>query len=544
MEQSSDQLEGAHQACHPPNDDITDEASRPEEKFSLGRQGTLIFIALAILTLMVALDSTSISVALPIISSDLGGTTVEGYWSGTSFLLSSTVFQPTFASLSNIFGRKALTSVALAFFLTGTVVAAVCHNVTELLIGRSIQGVGGGGLIALSEIIMTDLAPLRLRGLYFGYLGAAWSIGSVTGPLLGGGFAQNVSWRWIFYINLPLIGIAAGLIFLFLKLVLPREGFMQKLRRIDYCGTILLVSALTSTLIPLTWGGIEHPWSSWKTSAPLTLGLAGLATFGWYEYYVAKDPMIPKSVFRDRTNSVMYICTTILGLLLWCLLYYLPLYYEAVQGYNPILSSVALFPETFTIGPITTMTALIVTKTGRYRWAIWSGWIITVLGLGLLCLLQVDSTIPQWIFLNIVPGLGLGLLVTSMAYAIQASTSAEDLPMAVAMFSFFRGIGQTLGIAIGEAVFQNRMKVNLNKYLIPQHSIELYSKSAISAVQAIRMIANPKTREFVRHAYTDSLRDVWIVCCAIAAVALLLSLFVKSHDINKKQETAQRLRKC
>ncbi|CAI7606744.1 unnamed protein product [Penicillium glandicola] len=519
----------------------TNEISPTEEKFSLGRRGTLIFVALAILTLMVALDGTSISVALPIISNNLGGTTIEAYWSGTSFLLSSTVFQPTFASLSNIFGRKALTFIALGIFLAGTVISAVCRNFRELLIGRSIQGVGGGGLISLSEIIMTDLAPLRLRGLYFAYLGAAWSIGSVTGPLLGGGFAQNVSWRWIFYINLPLIAIAAVLILLFLKLITPDDGFAEKLRQIDYWGTMLLVSSLTSILIPLTWGGIEYPWSSWRTVVPLVIGLAVFAVFVWYECFVANHPMMPKSVFQSRTTSVMYICTIILGLIMWCLLYYLPLYYEAVQGYNPILSSVALFPETFTIGPITTATAVVVAKTGRYRWAIWTGWMITVLGLGLLCLLEVDSSIPQWVCLNIVPGLGLGLLVTSMACAIQASTPAEHLPMAVAMFSFFRGIGQTLGIATGEAIFQNRMTANLGKYQIPQSSIELYSKSALSAVEAIKK-STAEIRIPLRHAYTDSLRDVWIFCCAFAAVAFLLGFFVESHDLDKQHESSQKLR--
>ncbi|CAG8051214.1 unnamed protein product [Penicillium olsonii] len=513
-----------------------------EEIFTLGRRGTIIFVALAVLTLMVALDGTSISLALPAMSSELGGTTIEAYWSGTSFLLTSTVFQPTFASLSNIFGRKSITFIALAVFLAGTVVASVSHNFTEMLIGRSIQGVGGGGLIALSEIILTDLAPLRVRGLYFGYLGAAWSIGSIIGPLLGGGFAQNVTWRWIFYINLPLILITAVLLFFYLKLEIPKDGLSRKLRHIDYYGTFLLVSSLTSTLIPLTWGGVQYPWGSWRTIVPLVLGIAGLVVFAWYECYMAKDPMIPQSVFQNRTTTIVYVCTIILGLLLWCLLYYLPLYYEAVHGYTPIISSVAIFPETFTIGPITTITALVASITGHYRWAIWSGWMLTVMGMGLLCLLDVDTAIQQWVFLNLVPGIGLGLLVTSMACAVQASVTAEILPIAVAMFSFFRGMGQVLGVAIGEAVFQNRMRVYLTNDGLPYADVELLSRTAVSAVGAIKELHDETLKRTLRRAYTDSLRDVWIVCCAFAAVGLLLSFFVQSHSLNKRQNTCQSLR--
>ena len=167
--------------------------------FRPGRRFWLAFLSLAVLTLMVALDGTSISVALPVIAQKLHGTAIEAFWAGTSFLLTSTVFQPSFASFSHIFGRKPLVILALAFFLVGSVVAATANNFTLLILGRSIQGVGGGGIIALTEIIITDLVPLRLRGNYFGIISGMWSVGSVTGPIVGGAFAQS-QWRWILWI--------------------------------------------------------------------------------------------------------------------------------------------------------------------------------------------------------------------------------------------------------------------------------------------------------------------------------------------------------
>ncbi|KAJ5301766.1 hypothetical protein N7508_006629 [Penicillium antarcticum] len=485
------------------------------EKFSLGRKGTVMFIALTILTLMVALDGTSISVALPIISKDLGATTVEAFWGGGR--PSYCAQPPTFASLSNIFGEKALMLLALVFFFVRAAVVGASNEFAILLIGRCIQGVGGGGIISLAEIIMTDLMPLRIRGLYFAYLGSAWSVGSVIGPVLGGGFAQKASWRWIFYINLPLVGIGAILILIFLDLRLFGRKASSKAvhRRLRWLCHFLV---------------------------PLVLGVVGLVTFVLYESYVAKDPMIPYSVFQDRTISVMYICTISLGLIIWCTLYYIPLYYEAVLGYDPIIAGVAMFPETFTIASITTVSAIIMTKIGRYRWAVWSDWMITVLGLGLLVLLETDRSIAQWVCLNLVPGIGLGLVITSMGYGIQAASSSENLPIAVAMFSFFRALGQALGVAIGEAIFQNRMEANLPKYHIPQDLVHLYIKNAASAVVAIKSIKNDHIKLSIQQAYTDSLRTVWISCCAIATCSFLLTVLIQHQDFDKKQVSSQNLR--
>ncbi|KAI1942618.1 hypothetical protein LOZ66_001023 [Ophidiomyces ophidiicola] len=529
------------------------------ETFKLSKRSWLVFMTLATLTLMVALDGTSISVALPIIASKLRGSAIEAFWSGTSFLLCSTVFQPTFASLSHIFGRKPLILTAIVFFLAGSLVSALSENFTHMLVGRSIQGIGGGGLIALSEIIVTDLVPLRLRGQYFGILSAMWSVGSVTGPILGGGFAQEVSWvstktllknnladscvkRWIFYINLPFIGVGIVFVLLFLKLNFIPSSLMSKLRRIDYVGSVLFIGSATSFLIPVTWGGVMYSWDSWRTLVPLIVGVIGLIAFSFYETYVATDPMIPITIFANRTAIITYIETILHGLVLWCTLYYLPLYYETVKEYSPIISGVSLFPLSFTVAPSAAVIGIIVTKSGHYRWAIWLGFAISAIGTGLFCLLKVHTSIAGWIFLTLPAGLGLGILFPALAFGIQASALPGHMAVAAAMFSFFRAFGQAIGVAIGGVIFQNQMYKNLLRYPEFESLAGPFSKDAAGLVQIVRSMPAGPAKENLKTAYTDSLRIVYAVCTVIIGIAGLMSVMTRSYDLNKAIDSVQTIR--
>ncbi|CAG7932952.1 unnamed protein product [Penicillium olsonii] len=513
------------------------------DQFALGRRGILVFITLSVLTLMAALDGTSLSVALPDIALELEGTAIEAFWSGTSFLLCSTVFQPSFASFSNIFGRRPMIFISLVFFAVGAVICAIANDFTFMLIGRSIQGVGGGGIISLSEVIITDLVPLRWRGQYFGILSAMWSLGSVTGPILGGGFSEKVSWRWIFYINFPFIGVGGVLVILFLKLKLAPSSLVEKLSRIDYVGTVIFVGSMSSFLIPLSWGGVSYDWDSWRTLVPLIVGVVGLFVFAFYEYRFATDPIIPPVIFKNKTATVSFIGSVLQGLILWCALYYLPLYYEAVKEYSPIISGVALFPETFTVAPSGMVVGILITVTGRYRWAVWLGWILSTIGIGLMCLIKANTSILGWIFLNIVPGLGLGILFPALGYAVQASSEPENLAIAVAMFSFFRALGQAIGVAVGGVVFQNRMLNNISKYPALAPMASAYSKDAAGLVRVIKSMADGADKSNLKDAYTDSLRTVWIVCCGVSGVAMLLGFLTEHYDLDRALETNQGLQR-
>ena len=448
-------------------------------------------------------------------------------------MLGSTVFQPTFASLSHTFDRKSVILVSIVLFTIGAIVAATAHNVTTLLVGRSIQGVGGGGIISITEVLLTDLIPLRERGKWFGLQSLMWAIGSVTGPIVGGAFTQNVTWRWIFWINLPFCGIGLVGVPIFLRLR-KRSGLVrERLRIFDWVGAFLLTTSITSFLMPITWGGITFPWSSWHTLVPLILGVFGFLGFLAYESHFALEPLIPLDIFKHRNTLVNYFGNLIQGIILWCLLYYLPLYYEAVKDYNPLIVGIAVFPETFTVTPASVIVGVVVSVTGRYRWAIWSGWFLTVLGMGLLYLLTPTTSIPSWVFINLVPGIGLGLLFSSMSMAIMAATTQKDVAFAASMYVFMRSLGQGIGIAVGGVIFQSQLIVKLLAYPTLAANATQLAQDASGLVQTIKaMPIDLPERNMIVEAYADSLKVVWAVMAGLAALAAVASAWTQGLSLD------------
>ncbi|KAF2266039.1 MFS general substrate transporter [Lojkania enalia] len=469
----------------------------------------------------------------------LGGSALEAFWSGTSFLLTSTVFQPVLGSFSHIFGRKPLIYVSLALFLAGSIIAAVADNFTVIIVGRSIQGIGGGGIIAMTEIVVTDMIPLRERGKWLSILSAMWSIGTVAGPLLGGGFSQNVSWRWVFWINLPFLGIGSIMITLFLKLNYQTSSYLDKLRRVDWVGMVLFLGSSTGFLIPITWGGIQYPWDNWRTLVPLLVSSAGLVAFVIHQEYFAPEPLIRTSVFKNTTAAVTYLETLLHGIILWSILYYLPLYYEAVKGFTPILAGVALFPQTFTVAPAAVGAGIAIAVTGKYRWAIWGGWFVTTFGMGLIIYLKVETTTVEWIFLNLIGGLGAGILFPAMGITIQAAATSKDQAYAATMFSFVRAFGQTLGVAIGGVIFQNQMKKKMLAYPLLADKAAEYSKDAAGLVQIIKALPAGDMKDQLKESYTDALMYIWIVMTVFSFVALVASAFTKAYPLDRALETEQ-----
>lgn len=514
----------------------------------------LAFASICIITLAAALDATSLSIALPIITEKLQGTAIEAFWSGTSFLLTSAVFQPVIAGLSHVFGRKELVLASIVFFFVGSVVSALAENFTMMLVGRSIQGIGGGGIMSLGEILVTDLVPLAVRGAWFGYLGSMWAIGSVTGPLMGGAFAQNVSWRWIFWINAPIIGIGTVAIVMFLRLNKTPGELIQKVKNFDWIGSVFFVASSVSFLIPLTWGGIMYEWTSWRTLFPLVIGVVGVIGFGVYEYWLSKrafdskgnvlpgshtEPIIRFTIFNNRTMLITYLETLIHGIVLWSLLYFLPLYYEAVQGYTPIISGVAILPETSFVAPMSVVVGIICAKTGRYRWAIYTGWFLTTMGAGVLILLGPSTSVVSWIFLNFPISIGTGMLFPAMALAIQAAGRQEDAGHAAAFYSFTRVFGQSLGVAIGGVIFQNQIKIKLQGYELLAPLADAYSKDATALIGVIKAMEDSLEKTQLIQAYADALKMIWVVMCALSAVGLVASLATKGYSLNQEHKTLQ-----
>lgn len=450
------------------------------------------------------------------------------------------VWQPNWVAFSDLWGRRPLILLALTFFTVGSIVCAVAHNFTMMLVGRSVQGTGGGGIIAITEIIITDMVPLRERGNYFALISIVWAIGSVAGPLVGGALARGNSWRWIFYLNLPIVAIGFVGIIAFLKLDIRKRTLKEKLLQIDYVGSVIFLASSTSFLIAITWGGVMYSWSSWHTLVPLIIGLFGLAIFVVYEAKFATHTLLPLSIFRNKDSNIAYFLTFIHGIILWAILYYMPLFFEGAQDFTPVLAGVSALPQSLTVVPCAMIVGVVAAKTGHYRWALWIGWTLTTMGSGLLYILSPTTTIPAWVFLLLVSGIGIGLLFPAMALAIQASAPPKDIAIAAAMFTFFRCFGQTIGVAIGGVVFQNRMAANLASTPSLSSSATTYSHDVVALIRQINAMSNADPQKAVlRTALSHSIRDIWALMCGLAGLSLITTIFIKHYDLNQALTTEQ-----
>lgn len=309
--------------------------------------------------------------------------------------------------------------------------------------------------------------------------------------------------------------------------------FWGKVARIDFLGLFLFTGSITPFLISITWGGVMYSWDSWRTITPLLTGICGLLLFTYYETRYAKIPIIPLSMFGTGSFIVSCIGTVTHGLILWCGLYYLPLFFQAVKGYSPIWSGVAMFPVTLTVIPAALVTGIIVSRTGHFRPALWAGWLATTLGLGLTCFVDVNTQNILWVLFLVIIGFGLGLLFCSLNVAVLASASEYNQAEAATAFTFFRALGQTLGVAIGGTIFSNRIRANvlphsLLKQLITGHD------DTVALVDSVNKIPDPAVRQEVRQVYVDSLRIVWVFCCSLSGLAGVLSFWTRHHELGRR----------
>ena len=327
-----------------------------------------------------------------------------------------------------------------------------------------------------------------------------------------------------------------------MKLNLVPASIAHKLKRVDWLGNAIFIAATTSFLIPITWGGVQYSWRSWHTLVPLLIGIAGLVGFTVYENNVAAEPTIRLSLLRSYNMGYSLFAALINALIVYGALYFLPLYFEAVRGYNPILSGVALFPATFTVAPISIISGIIITKTGDFRGVTWFGWIATTLGCGVMILLDVETTNVQWVFLCLCSGVGLGFLYTSLALINQAASDDNNMAFAISLFIFFRAMGQCIGVAICGVIFQNQMETRLLAIPSLASQASEYSKNASSTVSTIRSMPESNSKRLLVQAYADSLKIVWAVMCALSGVAMLGSIFIRKGSLDRILNSEQALK--
>ncbi|KAF9779410.1 COP9 signalosome complex subunit 1 [Fusarium sp. DS 682] len=506
-----------------------------------GARFWLIFVAIALTTFLAALDTSIISTALPTIAADLGSESLY-VWIIDSYLLASTATIPIFAQAANIYGRRKLTLLAVCIFTLGSGLCGGAHNTAMMIGGRAVQGVGGGGILTMSEVVVCDMVSVRQRGMYAGILGGVWAIAAVVAPVMGGAFTQNISWRWIFYINLPIAGVSLIALGVFLKLARPPSGTLkQQFARIDSGGSVLLIGSVTSIVLALSWGGTKHPWSDWETLVPLLIGLFALSAFFVYQGAPwVKEPTMPLRLFGNRTSSTLLIISFIHSLLLYWICYFLPVYFQAVKEASPTRSAVMLFPIACTSAPAGVAAGITITKTGKYRIWHFSGFILMAIACGLFTLLNEHSSTGRWVGFQILFGVGTGVVFTSTLPPILTSLPDSDVATATGAWTFIRNFGSIWGIAIPAAVFNNHVNrvaseisdTRVRSLLINggayQHATKYFVKS---------LDTSPKLKTEVVQVYIDGLKVVWQVSLAFCLVGFILCFFVRSLKLRDELNT-------
>ncbi|EXJ84689.1 hypothetical protein A1O3_05359 [Capronia epimyces CBS 606.96] len=499
-------------------------------------QELMIMLTLAIISLMVSLDATVIITSLSTIVQALNATATQGFWIGTSYLLTCAVTMPFIASLSDMLGRPPCLFASLVAFTTGTVLCATAHSIALLLVGRCIQGVGGGGIIILSLVIFSDIVPLRFRPRYVGIIQGAWALGTCVGPIVGGGLATPTLWRWVFYIMFPLAGIGLVCVPLFVRLK-PSSSWTDMVTRVDWLGGILFICSATAVLIAVSWGGTQEPWGSWRTVVPLAVGAVGLVATSLWECFGASHPFLRHSLFNHRSAVAVYMGAFAQGLLLYGQLYYIPFFFESAKLSSPLRTGVCLLPVMLTLIPASVLVGSVITRTARYRWAIWAGWTLTTLATGPTILWDVDTSPAVWVVILVMLGLGHGLLLNALNTASQAVSVAGHEGAAVAMYAFLRSFGMAVGVGIGGSVFQNVMK----RRLVALHLDPDIARNAEAYIAVLHDTHPSPHRSAILNAYVHGFRGVFAVFCALAALALLVGLFIRHHDINKDLLTEHKL---
>jgi EmrB/QacA subfamily drug resistance transporter len=473
-------------------------------------------------TLLAALDQTIVATALPKIVSDLNGFEHLS-WVVTAYLVSSTVTVPLYGKLSDLYGRRLLFLVAIVVFLTGSALCGAAQTMGQLIAFRALQGIGAGGLIPLSQAAIADLFPPRERGRYQGYISGMWAIAAVAGPLLGGTLSDHASWRWIFYINLPL-----GLIALFVVVRTMPATSRTREHRIDYLGAALLSGAITAILLATVWGGTTYPWGSWEVIGTVAAGIVLGIAFVLVERR-APEPLLPLDLFRNRIVSVSCAAGLVIGALLFAVTIYAPVFMQDVLGSSATNSGALLIPLSAGWVVSSVIVGQLVTRTGRYK--IWPivGSALVLIGIVLLTLLDTSSTLATVSAYLVIIGVGMGVMFQVYIIAAQNAVDPSQIGVTTGQLNFFRSMGGSFAVAGLGALLTARLGVEL----VNQLGAVGKRIDPNNVVQSGAGHLPPRLADGVQTALSNSLHSVWLVCVPIAAVGLLLAFALEERPLRR-----------
>ncbi|MET8470952.1 MDR family MFS transporter [Streptomyces sp. NPDC006422] len=501
-----------------PGDSGRGAPTAPRENAKSG--GVLVSIgALLLGMLLAALDQTIVSTALPTIVSDLGGLDHLS-WVVTAYMLAATAATPLWGKLGDQYGRKKLFQLAILIFLVGSALCGLSQNMGQLIGFRALQGLGGGGLMVLSMAIVGDIVTPRERGKYQGLFGAVFGATSVLGPLLGGLFTEHLSWRWVFYVNLP-VGVVALLV-IAAALHIPVRSTKH---RIDYLGTFLVASVATCLVLVASLGGTTWAWGSPQIIGLAVLGVVLGVVFVFVEFRAA-EPVLPMRLFRVRTFTLSAIISFVIGFAMFGAMTYLPTFLQVVRGVTPTMSGVYMLPMVLGLLLSSTASGQVVSRTGRWKVFPVAGTAITMIGLLLLHNMDEHTATGVMSLYFFVFGAGLGLVMQVLVLIVQNAVPYEDLGVATSGATFFRSIGASFGVAIFGTIFANQLAGRLGDALAGRTLPPGVTPESLGSDPRGIAALPPAVRGPVIHAYSTSITDVFLYAVPITLLAFALALLL------------------
>ncbi len=475
--------------------------------------------------LLASLDQMVFSTALPTIVGDLGGVN-HMLWVTTAYILASTITMPMYGKLGDLIGHKMLFIGALTLFLGGSIIGGLSTNMTMLIAGRAVQGLGGGGLMILAQAIIADVVPPRQRGKYMGVMGAVFGLTAVLGPILGGWFTDGIGWRFAFWLNVPLgiIAIAAAAIFL----KMPRQDRQRP--KLDTLGITVMIVAVTSTILVATWGGTQYSWGS-----ATVLGLIAVSVVAWVGFVFverrAAEPIMPLHLFRDRNFNLATVAGLFIAIAMFGSIAYMPSYLQMVTGLSAMRSGFLLLPMMAGVMATAVTTGGLASKTGRYKWMPIASTLVIALGLYLLSTLTVDAslwTIGAYLF---VFGFGIGLGMQILVLIVQNSFPVTEVGTATAANNFFREIGASLGSAIVGTLFTDRLLESLADKLAVLPGSAAAALNENSLTPAIVNQLPEAVKDVVVTSYNEALTPVFLYLIPLMIVGAVLLFFIRETPL-------------